>query len=58
MGASGRWEQSLAAGLAACTRQPEVTSSSRAGQLLAALARAIQTDVVPLTGVLALGETG
>ena len=57
-GGSGRWEQGRATGLAACTRQPEVTYSSRAGQLLAALARAIQTDVVPLTGVLALGETG
>lgn len=41
---------------------PEVTYSSRGSQLLAALARGIQTDVFTLTslltGVFALGETG
>lgn len=47
---------------AACTRQPEVTYSSGVSQLLAALARGVQTDVFALTsfltGVFTLGETG
>lgn len=41
---------------------PEVTYSSRVSQLLAALARGVQTDVFTLTslltGVFTLGETG
>lgn len=49
-------------GQATCTRQPELTYSSRVSQLLAALARGIQIDVFTLTsfltGVFTLGETG